>query len=170
MRLILMRHADAGERDPARYPDDDARPLSRKGRDDHRRVTLGLSRMGLVPERLLSSPLLRAKETAEVTASGLGFSGRIEVLKELGGEFSVRGLIGALAKLPREATVVAVGHEPDLSHFSAVMLEKGGGVGIDFKKSAVIGLDFDGHPAPGAGSLRYFIPPKVLLSLVGKED
>ena len=67
-----MRHGEAGEADSRRWPDDRQRPLTDAGRREHARVAEALRRMGVRFDRLLSSPLVRARETAEITARAYG--------------------------------------------------------------------------------------------------
>ena len=71
MLLLIIRHADAGDRDPAQWPDDTQRPLSDKGRKTHRRVSRALGRLELAPELVLTSPWIRAAETADILAEEL---------------------------------------------------------------------------------------------------
>lgn len=167
MHLILIRHADAGPRDPVRYPDDDARPLSDRGREEHRLVAKALHRLGLGVDLLLSSPLARARETAAITAEELGPGKNVRLLEELGSQFSVKGLVKVLKEFPPDAVLGAVGHEPNLSEFASAMLTRGTSARIDFKKSAVLGLSFDEQAQPGEGVLLYFLPPKLLREVAG---
>ncbi|MFQ5897867.1 MAG: histidine phosphatase family protein [Candidatus Methylomirabilia bacterium] len=166
MRLILIRHADAGDPDPHRYSDDHLRPLIPQGRRDHEVVARALARMGCAPSHLLTSPLRRARETAEITAQALGWAGRIEAVDTLGDQFSVAGLLDHLARLPEDATVVAVGHEPHLSEFAGKLLDSEGAPTIVLRKSGVIGLECAGKPAPGGGRLLFLLPARELLRLL----
>ena len=76
MLLLLVRHADAGERDPARWPDDTLRPLTEKGRKVQGEVMKALRDAGVAPEVVLTSPWLRAVQTAELLTQGLGIAPR----------------------------------------------------------------------------------------------
>lgn len=167
MRLILIRHARAEEHDERAWPDDRLRPLVSRGRKEQALMAGALARLNLGITDLLSSPWARAKETAVITAEALGLAqNRIVDCDELGDRCSVRTLVARLARLPAGATVAAVGHEPHLSQFAAEMLHPSGDLAIDFKKSAVLCLDFEKNPAPGAGTLRFFLTPKTLLSIL----
>ena len=166
MRLILIRHADAGDPDPQRYPDDRVRPLTAEGRRAHEVIARGLARMGLAPTHLLTSPLARARETAAITAQALGWTGSIEPVECLGDRFTVADLLEHLARYPDDSTVVCVGHEPHLSRFAATLLHPEGALKIGLAKSGVIALEFAGKPAPGAGRLLFLLPPRELLRLL----
>jgi phosphohistidine phosphatase len=159
MRILLIRHADAGRRDPARWPDDSLRPLTDKGRRRHRRVARRLRRRGLLPTRLLSSPWLRAWETAEITALGTRGPGPVacEALVE---SPDLAALSRALGDGVEETVAAFVGHEPWLSEFASLLLTGSpSGLAIDFPKSGVMGILAPGlHP--GAGALEFLWRPR----------
>lgn len=163
MRLILMRHAEAEERDPTHYPDDAARPLTHHGRELHHRLSHVLARLDLGVQLVLSSPMARARDTAEITAQEIGYAGPIETPAELGPQFSVTALAEVLRHYPSDMTILAVGHQPDLGQFAATMLDGAGAVQIAFPKSAALCLEFEAHPARGRGVLLFHLPPEALL-------
>lgn len=161
-----MRHAHAGEADPHRWPDDRQRPLSDKGRRKHAVVAGALRRMGVRFDRLLSSPLVRARQTADITAAAYGGAPAIEETAALGDLATLPDLLAALARLPADAAVLCVGHEPFLSEAEAALISRAGPARIEMRKSGVAGLDFDGRPAAGAGTLLYHFRPRELLALM----
>ena len=158
MRLLVMRHADAGEADPRRYPDDRDRPLTDHGRREHRAVATALVRMDLRPTRLYTSPLLRARETAEITSEVLGGPAP-ELLDALSDHFSLVHVLEVLAQQGDDALVACVGHEPSLSGLAALLLHPQGAVRIAMPKSGVIGLESAGPPRPGGARLLFALPP-----------
>jgi phosphohistidine phosphatase len=166
MELFLMRHADAGRPDPLRFPDDRQRPLSEQGTQEHRRMARALVPLLQPLDRILSSPLLRARQTAAMVAEALQCTERVEETVILGGECTVGRFIGLLEDYPRHARILCVGHEPAMSQLSAVFLDGDGFSSIAFAPGAVLGLTFPGHPAPGRGALRIFLRPPELLSLL----
>src|SRR5207247_2453281 len=121
VKLVLIRHGDAGDPDPGRYPDDRLRPLTPKGEHEHRVVGQILAGMGLGFTHLLTSPLRRAHQTAEITARTLGWTEAIESVDALGENFSVSALLEKLGDFPDRAVVACVGHEPHLSRFPAAL-------------------------------------------------
>ncbi len=169
MHIILMRHADAGDADSRRYPDDGLRPLTSVGEREHRLLVQGLARMGVGATHVLTSPLRRARETAEITARGLAVPGVIESVDALGDRFTVGALLEHLQRYPAQATVLCVGHEPHLSRFAAALLHADAAVRIAVPKSGVIGLECAGQPAPGAARLLWALPPRELLRLLVAE-
>ena len=166
MKLILLRHAEAEERDSARFPDDGLRPLTREGVKVQTAVAKALKRMGLVPDRIVTSPLVRARQTADITAKVLSLEQRLEESDALGGGYSVENVLRLLEGFGSNETVMLVGHEPDLSGLAAALLGPGEGPDIRFKKSAVLGLELDGKPEAGGAALLFFYRPKDLLALV----
>ena len=158
MKLILIRHADASTDDP--------RSLTDAGREQHTRVARALGRMGIAVDRLLSSPLLRARQTAEITAKALEFGGAVEETPALGDDFTVEGLLERLAAIPAEATVACVGHEPHLGRFAGALLTPDGNLAIGVKKSGVVGIQCEDLPARGNGTLLFAFRPEELLRLV----
>ncbi len=166
MKLILIRHAKAANRDRRKYPDDGLRPLTSEGRAEHRLVARALRKMSIELNHLLTSPLVRARETAEITAREMKFTGPLAETSLLGEEFSIDALIAALSRYAVNATVGCVGHEPDLGTLAAALLQADGDIAIEFKKSGVLGLEFPSKPARGAGTLLFLFRPNHLISLI----
>jgi phosphohistidine phosphatase len=164
MQLILMRHAIAEERGP-RWPDDSLRPLTREGERKHRLVSEVLRRMGIRFDELVSSPLVRAGQSAEITAAVYRWKGEIVESDVLGQAFSIPRVCEFLAERDPNAAVLAVGHEPDLSALAARLLHSSGDVEIAFKKSGVLALDLPEGPRVGSGVLLYFLKPSHLMRL-----
>jgi phosphohistidine phosphatase len=165
MRLLLVRHAKAEVRSWSAYPDDDLRPLSETGKTEQHEMSRAMIRMRISFDYLVSSPRLRALQTAKIIAKEYEWASPIERSDLLGDDFTVDGVINWLVQNQDEAKVVCVGHEPDLSELASAMIAGDDSVHIDFKKSAVLAIDFDGNPAVGKGILRYFLRPKQILAL-----
>jgi phosphohistidine phosphatase len=161
VKLVLMRHAEAGDADPRRYPDDRLRPLTPGGVREHRAVVQALARMGLSPSAILTSPLVRARETAEITAQGLAWTGIIRPTDVLGDQFSADGLLAELRGEAASAAVLCVGHEPSLSAFAARMLHAESRLELVLPKSGVVGLDCAGRPTPGHARLLFLLPREL---------
>jgi len=167
MKLILIRHAKAEERSAATYPDDALRPLAEVGLREQAKLARAMKRMRISFDHLATSPKTRARETAEILAEGMRWKNPIDMAPVLGEGFSVSRVIEWLRQYPREATVACVGHEPDLSELASALLSSDDSVWIDFKKSGVLALDFNGYPDQDRGMLLYFLRPKQILRLMG---
>jgi phosphohistidine phosphatase len=163
--LILMRHAEAGHADPGRWPDDRQRPLTEEGRREHGAVAGALRRMGVRFERLLTSPLARARETAEITARAFGGRLAPEPTELLGDRAEPASTLAGLAALEGGA-LLCVGHEPTLSRLAALLIAPDGGARIEMAKSGVAVIECAGPVAPGRGLLRMHLRPRELLRLL----
>ena len=159
MRLLLVRHADAGDRDPALWPDDSQRPITEKGRQRHRRVAKRMKRRRLVPTLLVSSPWMRAWQTAQLMTEYAGGPTAVAA-PALAAPPDLEQLGAAIGYPGPEAIVVLVGHEPWLSELASLLLTgEPGRLGIDFPKSAVLGLQCEGLAA-GRATLESLWRPK----------
>lgn len=168
MTLYLMRHAEAGQEDHRRWPDDRMRPLSARGHREHALVARTLRRMGVRFDRLLTSPLVRARQTAEITARAYGRRIVPEETDALGDEARLKDLLRTLRRLPRGASVVAVGHEPFLSKAVAALVSPDGGARLEMRKSGVAALEFEGRPKKGRGTLLFHLRPREVIALAGR--
>ena len=158
MRLIIIRHAIAVERGTPDIADED-RPLTRKGERRFREAARGLARIEPRPDILLTSPLPRARQTAEIAAAAWG---KIKPKKSsvlAGGSFTE--IAGVLDKLPREATAVIVGHEPGVSELLAAILGSKDAAAFTFKKGGVAVVEVTG-PLGQGGVLVWAMPPRLL--------
>lgn len=162
MNLLLIRHAPAVPNGNGGTRDHD-RPLTRKGRTRFRQAARGLARIAGRPDVLLTSPLARARATADIAAAA--FKRVTPKIEPALGQDDVDVLVTALKKYGPDATVALVGHEPTLSGLLAHLL--GMHQGDDrfaFKKggAALVHLP-DGPSIPG--QLMWFVKPRILRSL-----
>ncbi len=155
MRLLLLRHADAGDHDPARWPDDTLRPMTDKGARRERRVARRLRRRGLAPTLLLASPWLRAWQTALVVAEHARTPAPV-ACPALAAPPDLRSIARAVGPQPPDAIVGLVGHEPWMSQLASLLLSGSPtGLLVDFPKSGVLGLETAGL-AEGRSALEFF--------------
>jgi phosphohistidine phosphatase len=161
MELLIVRHAIAYERNARRWPDDRERPLSPRGRLRGREAAAGLRLLTERPLQLLTSPLLRARETAALLTQVARWP-RAVVCPQLAPGTDPQLLIALLGRL-RGARVAMVGHEPDLSRLLAACLRGGAdAAAFGLKKMGVARVDFRGTPQRGRGELAWLLPPKAL--------
>lgn len=157
MRLILVRHADA---EHAAVSDFERR-LTDKGRKQSARLGAFLSRIGIAPERICASPLVRAQETADLLRETMGLGCTVEEDKRLACGMTAEEGCEVLREFDGDGDFVMVGHEPDCSRFLAALTGMAGASNVDFKKGAFAVVDV-GSPRPGDGVLLAFLPPKFL--------
>ena len=120
--LFIMRHGIAAERSAADCADDAKRPLTPEGKKKTRECVAGLARMGFVPDWIVTSPLVRAAETAALVADEVGSRVPVEICDALRPGGSPEALITFLAKRSDRRHVLVVGHEPDLSELAARLI------------------------------------------------
>ena len=161
MKLLIIRHAAAVPRGTRGIPDDE-RPLTPRGKTKFRAAAKGLARVADRPDVLLTSPLPRAKATAEIAA--LAFK-RVEPRIEpaLARE-SIEGIVAALRKLPSAANVAIVGHEPVLSELLAHLLGASRPERLPFKKGGAALVELLDGPGAG-GRLIWLLKPRILRAL-----
>lgn len=158
-----MRHAEAETQ--AQSGRDDARALTVRGRERTRDAAAGLRALGLRFDAILTSPLVRAVETAEVIADEYSKNPSPQVLSALSTDVSPRETLAALASFALNGSVLAVGHEPQLSKLVALLLTSTGNLAIRFKKGACVALDIPKTIEPGAAELRWLLTQRQLRKL-----
>ena len=164
MRVVLMRHGEAGDADPARWSDDRDRPLTDEGRREHAQVAAGLRRTGVGFDRILTSPLARARETALITARAYGGDPAPEETELLGDRAEPARIVAALAGV-EAASLLCVGHEPTLSRLAATLISRDGSARVEMRKSGVAVIDFAGPVGAGRGVLVLHLRPAELTRL-----
>jgi phosphohistidine phosphatase len=163
MRLYLVRHAIAAESDSKRWPDDRQRPLTSGGARRFKRTAgalVDLMRLGGGVDRLLTSPLVRARDTAAILHRA-GLPEPIEESVLAPGRTAARVL--AVLRAHEVSSIVMVGHEPDLGRLLAVCI--GGAearISLRFRKGGAACLNFPAEPRVGEAMLEWLLAPKAL--------
>ena len=121
MKLHIIRHAEAVDRSSA-IPDD-YRYLTCRGRTRFRRVADTLKKCGIDPDIIISSPLVRAVQTAEILAETIRFTGELSILPLLADSFNLPRLKEYLESMAPIRELVMVGHEPDLGLIAGELLD-----------------------------------------------
>jgi phosphohistidine phosphatase len=161
--LYLIRHGIAESRGEA-WPDDAKRPLTDQGVSRLRRSARGLVRLGMSIDVVLTSPLVRTRQTAEIVAAAFSPRPAIVNIDALAPGGTPSALAGELEKHGRRPHILIVGHEPGIGELAAWLV--GMRHPIEFKKGAVCRIDVDSLPPRGAaGHLRWLLQPKILRSL-----
>jgi phosphohistidine phosphatase len=165
--LYLIRHAIAAERGDD-WPDDTKRPLTHGGAARMRQVIKGLVALDVDVALVLSSPLARAMQTAELIAQGFDKKRPLEIervaaLAPGGSPAQVAAALGAFA---RHASLALVGHEPDLGELAAWLISAR--APLPFKKGGVCRIDVDNLPPGRDGRLVWFATPRMLRAVAGQ--
>jgi phosphohistidine phosphatase len=164
VHVFLIRHALAFERDARRWPDDRQRPLTAEGRKKFRKGAGGLARLAGEVECVVTSPLVRAQQTAEILASVAGWPRAIEAPQLAPGQGVEQAL--ALIRARRAGSIALVGHEPGLSRLAAVGISGADArASIALKKGGAACLEFDRVVRAGGAQLLWLVTPKLLRAL-----
>ena len=158
MLLYLVRHGKA-----AAGPSDAERPLTADGADEMRRVARRLAKLGVAFDATLASPLVRARQTAEVLAEA-GLAGVVEECAALAPGGSLADALDRIAhhRARGAERVALVGHEPTLSEWAA-QLAGGPACAVELKKGGIVGLELpDRPPFEGRATLFWLTSPKLL--------
>ena len=160
--LYLIRHGIAEERGD-KWPDDTKRPLTEEGISRLRRSARGLDRLAVTFDVILTSPLVRTRQTADAIAKELAPHPHIVTAESLAPGGSYRAVLADLEKQGRRTRIALVGHEPGIGELAARLI--GSSRPIEFKKGAVCRIDVDALPPSAPGDLRWFLTPKILRRL-----
>jgi len=161
MKITLIRHAIAVPSGTEGIPDDE-RPLTKKGRRRFQKVARGLVEICGRPDVLLTSPLPRATQTAEIAAKAWG---QVTPTEEPAlAKANIDDILAVLAQYSPDQRVAIVGHEPTLSLLLARLLGGGFSERLTLRKGGVARVDVPGLPMEG-GRLEWFLRPRILLTL-----
>lgn len=159
--LYLIRHAWAEQRGDSRWPDDDLRPLTKDGKKRFEEVVRRLVRIGFAPGLIATSPLARARQTAEIVMRLLPDEPEVIDLEELSPGSQLDRLIAWTNQHARGRDVAWVGHAPDIGQWAGGLLGAAPAA-IRFSKGAVAAIEFESRLERGAGELRWLATARLL--------
>lgn len=162
LELYIIRHGLAGKslEDEAM---DEERPLKKKGKEKMKGIAKGLKELKISFDTVLTSPLLRAKESADILNEYCGESKEATVTDLLKPDSSYNDLIKLLNEYKDHKTVAIVGHEPFLSGFASYCLSKSKNPLMNLKKGGVLMLEIDQVIKPGKCTLSLLMEPKHII-------
>lgn len=162
MELYFLRHANAGQPKMDRSKDE-KRPLDEMGVEQAHDVGRALAALGVKPDIILASPLIRAVHTAEIVAEEIGQKDKIFAEAALRPEASYEDFQDLLRRHENKKQVMVVGHNPSLSEFLNNVLADGDSFhGIELKKAAIAKVEREGGKT---ATLKWLLPPKVIHSI-----
>lgn len=163
MELFLLRHGQAVERGTPGYENDFARPLTAKGERQLRQSCPALQKLKLRWDLIASSPLVRARQSAEIIASELKLTKRLRLSEHLQPGGDPKQLIAALNRLrPAPKTILLVGHEPGLSDLISLLVTGKPGGGFALKKGGLAKLEVEKLSAGHCATLVWLLTPKQM--------
>lgn len=158
MEIYLFRHGIAEDRSPSGRDAD--RRLTDEGRAKLRRVLERAQAAGVNPSLIISSPLKRALETAEIAARELGYEGHIARTDALQPDSSPENVWAEIRAHGTETAILMTGHEPLFSQTAAWLLGSTRQI-IRFRKGALVRIDFESLSAEPRGVLQWMLTAKV---------
>jgi phosphohistidine phosphatase len=165
MELYFLRHAAAVEPGTPGYTRDADRPLTLEGVKKMKQAARGMKRMELQPDFVVSSPYLRARQTAELAVQGLRWRSKIAFSEALVPSGSLDELEALLGGYGPNSKLLLVGHQPSLGTFISGLLTRPGDLNVDVRKGSLCCVEFSGSAARGGGVLRWFLRNRFLRAL-----
>jgi phosphohistidine phosphatase len=165
MKIILLRHGIAAERGTLDFERDSERPLTPEGRRKVRLIAKALARLKIFPDVILTSPLVRAYQTAEIAATVLRRKKQLHFCTHLASGGNPKRLVAEVNRLHGDAeSVMLVGHEPDMSLLISLLLTGSTtGAAIELRKGGLCVLEAEPVRAGKCATLLWLAPPKLLI-------
>lgn len=161
VNVFFLRHGEAGKR--VAIPSKDMeRALTETGKDEIEEIAESFERMDLEFNKIASSPLARARETAEIVASVQKKSGKLELWDELRPEGNRLDLFRRLSKIRQDSDVLLVGHEPYLSNVIGEIISGNLASRIVIKKGGFARVEITSFSPKPSGELRWLLTPRQL--------
>lgn len=160
MEVYLLRHGEAIARGTPGYPNDD-RPLTDEGVEKMVEGARGIVKVADKVVVIVSSPMVRALDTAKITAEALGFDKKIVTTEYLIPGYPQRSLFDFLRVFNKVKSIMLVGHEPHLGYLASSLLGIEEHV-IEFKKGGICRIDLKEFPPKEKGKLQWLLTPKQL--------
>jgi len=163
MKLYVLRHADAADDNDPRFENDADRPLTIKGVRRTKLLAHALRQWEITFDAILSSPLLRARETAEIVMRGLRLQGKLELSDHLAPSGDVEKLLNRLNTLrPVPKNALLVGHEPYLSNLISLLCAGGPNLSLTLKKGGLCRMEVDQLHSARCANLEWLLAPLLL--------
>lgn len=168
MNLYILRHAIAVEPGSPAYEDDSQRPLTAKGSAKMKQIASGLRHMGVEFDLILSSPHLRARQTAEILAKSNNIPDKLILTPALLPEAPVGQIIDEInEKYSQYMNLVLVGHEPFLTHLISILISGDPTLNITLKKGGICRLNVEQLRYDRCSTLEWLLYPFQMASLAG---
>jgi len=164
MKLYFLRHASAADVAPS----DAERKLTKEGEEESRIAGAALAELGVKPTRIFSSPLVRARQTVEIVAKELEFSGHLVTIEELLNDTPTQLLLKALKSHGAANELLLVGHMPSLSEHIAALIDSPSAGGFPLGKGSIACVELD-HLRAGSGQLRWLMRQKQLRLITARR-
>ena len=157
MKFYFLRHATASDNAPT----DAARELTKEGKQEARVLAVALAKLDVKPSRIFTSPLARARQTAEIVAKVMKLSDEVELLDELKNEGNSVALLRVLRSCAQDESILLIGHVPSLPQHIAFLIGARNADGFPLGKGGAACVELLALRA-GAGRLQWLLRQKQL--------
>lgn len=165
VELTLLRHAISEDRGFPGITDDSLRPLKERGAEKMRIEAQGIARLGINFDLIISSPYLRARQTAEIVAEALCPATSMELFPPLAADVAANDAVTEIrVRTEGLCSVLIVGHEPQLSQVGSILLAGDLRLDLRLKKGGMFKLTCE-NVSPGSATLDWWLMPKHLRQL-----
>jgi phosphohistidine phosphatase len=168
MNLYIIRHAIAVDEGTSEYESDSQRPLTDKGRKKMRQIAKGLRNLGVEFDLILSSPYVRARETAEILADVFKMKKKLDFSDNLIPLGNPELLITELIEKYSVNSMAVVGHEPHLSTLVGLLVAENAKIDVTLKKGGVCYLSTDDLHHEHRATLEWLLTPGILMEIGDK--
>ena len=165
MNLYIVRHAIAVEPGTPGYDDDSQRPLTDTGRKKMKKIVKGLRQFEVELDLILSSPYVRARDTAEILASEFKMKKKVAFTDNLIPPGNFDSLIDEIGEKYDVNNLALVGHEPMLSRFISFLMTGNPDAAIMLKKGGVCLLSADNLRQERRAALQWLLTPAIMVEL-----
>lgn len=163
MKLYILRHGEAADHGDPRYKNDADRPLTPKGIQRTKALAHALRQLDTTFDVIVSSPLVRARETAEIVERGLRLHGRLELTEHLAPSGDAERLVHLLNKVrPAPGSILLVGHEPYLSSLISLLCTGGSHLSLTLKKGGLCRMEVESLRAARCASLEWLLSSRLI--------
>ena len=166
MKIYLIRHSNAVDPGTPGYEDDSLRPLTEKGHDKMKTIASALKELDVQPDLIVSSPYIRARQTAEILAKVLKYKQELVFSDTLVPMGNADNIIGEINEKYSVDELVLVGHEPCFSTLISTLTVGNPELAINIKNGGVCCLSSDDLHTERKAVLEWFLTPKILTKLV----
>src|ERR1041385_3939688 len=156
MNIFILRHGLAVDHGAPGYPDDASRPLTAEGKAKVRQIARAIEKLDLDFDLILSSPLKRARQTAEIAAEELRLNKKLAFSDALTPHGNTKDLINQINQLEPK-NIVLVGHEPYLSELISLLVSGSSGFSVELKKGGLAKLSSEDLKHGRCASLEWLL-------------
>ena len=160
MDLFVLRHGEAGKSIPS-GSSDSKRPLTVTGERELIIISRALRKMGIRLDVILTSPLKRARQTADIVAKEFKAQNKLRQMRELSPEGDKKALYQNLSSFKEGTSILLVGHSPYLSEMVTEIVSDDGSVRLDLKKGGIVRIRITAATPKLKGELRWLISPRL---------